>query len=257
MITIKNESQIEKMRRAGALLHSVLEALRAEIRPGVTTMHLDQMAERLIREAGGIPSFKGFEGFPYSICASVDDQVVHGFASHDRLRKGQLLSIDCGCILDGWQSDSAFSVLVGGGSAEAQKLIDVTEECFWLGASMARAGNHLGDISHAVQAHAEAHGYGVIRDLTGHGIGQEMHEDPNVPNYGTPGRGVRLQAGMTLAIEPMISMGTWKVRVLDNDWTIVTRDGSPASHYEHTVLVTDGEPEVLSFPGAKVSEAVR
>lgn len=257
MITIKNESQIEKMRRAGALLHSVLEALRAEIRPGVTTMHLDQMAERLIREAGGIPSFKGFEGFPYSICASVDDQVVHGFASHDRLCKGQLLSIDCGCILDGWQSDSAFSVLVGGGSAEAQKLIDVTEECFWLGASMARAGNHLGDISHAVQAHAEAHGYGVIRDLTGHGIGQEMHEDPNVPNYGTPGRGVRLQAGMTLAIEPMISMGTWKVRVLDNDWTIVTRDGSLASHYEHTVLVTDGEPEVLSFPGAKVSEAVR
>ena len=257
MITIKNESQIEKMRRAGALLHSVLEALRAEIRPGVTTMHLDQMAERLIREAGGIPSFKGFEGFPYSICASVDDQVVHSFASHDRLRKGQLLSIDCGCILDGWQSDSAFSVLVGGGSAEAQKLIDVTEECFWLGASMARAGNNLGDISHAVQAHAEAHGYGVIRDLTGHGIGQEMHEDPNVPNYGTPGRGVRLQAGMTLAIEPMISMGTWKVRVLDNDWTIVTRDGSLASHYEHTVLVTDGEPEVLSFPGAKVSEAVR
>ena len=257
MITIKNESQIEKMRRAGALLHSVLEALRAEIRPGVTTMHLDQMAERLIREAGGIPSFKGFEGFPYSICASVDDQVVHGFASHDRLRKGQLLSIDCGCILDGWQSDSAFSVLVGGGSAEAQKLIDVTEECFWLGASMARAGNHLGDISHTVQAHAEAHGYGLIRDLTGHGIGQEMHEDPNVPNYGTPGRGVRLQAGMTLAIEPMISMGTWKVRVLDNDWTIVTRDGSLASHYEHTVLVTDGEPEVLSLPGAKVSEAVR
>ena len=257
MITIKSEPQIEKMRSAGALLHSVLEALRAEIQPGVTTAHLDQLAERLIREAGGVPSFKGFEGFPYSICASVDDQVVHGFASRDRLRKGQLLSIDCGCILDGWQSDSAFSMLVGGGSAEAQKLIDVTEECFWLGASMARAGNHLGDISHAVQAHAEAHGYGVIRDLTGHGIGQEMHEDPNVPNYGTPGRGVRLQAGMTLAIEPMISMGTWKVRVLDNDWTIVTRDGSLASHYEHTVLVTDGEPEVLSFPGAKVSEAVR
>ncbi len=257
MITIKNEPQIEKMRRAGELLHSVLDALRAEVRPGVTTAHLDQLAERLIREAGGIPSFKGYEGFPYSICASVDDQVVHGFASHDRLRTGQLLSIDCGCILDGWQSDSAFSVLVGGGSPEAQKLIDVTEACFWLGANQARAGRHLGDISHAVQAHAEAHGYGVIRDLTGHGIGQEMHEDPMVPNYGTPGRGVRLQAGMTLAIEPMISMGTWKVRVLDNDWTIVTRDGSLAAHYEHTVLVTDGEPEILSLPGAKVSEVVR
>ena len=257
MITIKNEFQIEKLRKAGELLHSVLDALRAEIQPGVTTMHLDQMAERLIRSAGATPSFKGYNGFPFSICASVDDQVVHGFASHDKLRKGQLLSIDCGCILDGWQSDSAFSVLVGGGSPEAQKLVDVTEECFWIGANMARSGNRLGDISHAIQVHAEKHGYGVIRDLCGHGIGQEMHEDPNVPNYGVAGRGVRLQPGMTLAIEPMISMGTWKVYVEDDDWTIVTRDGSLASHYEHTVLITDGEPEILSYPGAKVPEAVR
>lgn len=257
MITIKNEFQIEKMRKAGELLHSVLDALRAEIQPGVTTMHLDQMAERLIRSAGATPSFKGYNGFPFSICASVDDQVVHGFASHDKLRKGQLLSIDCGCILDGWQSDSAFSVLVGGGSPEAQKLVDVTEECFWIGANMARSGNRLGDISHAIQVHAEKHGYGVIRDLCGHGIGQEMHEEPNVPNYGVAGRGVRLQPGMTLAIEPMISMGTWKVYVEDDGWTIVTRDGSLASHYEHTVLITDGEPEILSYPGAKVSEAVR
>ncbi len=257
MITIKSESQIEKMRKAGALLHSVLDALRAEIQPGVTTMHLDRMAEDLIRSAGGIPSFKGFEGFPYSICASVDDQVVHGFASDEPLRKGQLLSIDCGCILNGWQSDSAFSVLVGGGSPEAQKLIDVTEECFWIGANQARVGNRLGDISHAIQMHAQKHKYGVVRDLCGHGIGQEMHEDPNVPNYGFPGRGVRLRAGMTIAIEPMITMGTWRVRVLDNDWTIVTQDGSLASHYEHTVLITNGEPEVLSYPGAKVAEAVR
>ena len=257
MITIKNESQIEKMRKAGELLHSVLEALRAEIQPGVTTMHLDRMAEKLIRSAGAIPSFKGYHGFPYSICASVDDQVVHGFASDKKLAKGQLLSIDCGVILDGWQSDSAFSVLVGGGSKEAQKLVDVTEECFWLGVNMARSGNHLGDISHAIQEHAEKHGYGVIRDLCGHGIGQEMHEDPNVPNYGRAGRGVRLQPGMTLAIEPMISMGTWKVFCEDDGWTIVTQDGSPCSHYEHTILITDGEPEVLSFPGKKVSEAIR
>ena len=257
MITIKNEPQIEKMRKAGELLHSVLDALRAEIQPGVTTMHLDRMAEKLIRDAGAIPSFKGYEGFPYSICASVDDQVVHGFASNDKLRKGQLLSIDCGCILNGWQSDSAFSVLVGGGSPEAQKLIDVTEECSWIGANMARKGNRLGDISHAIQVHAEKHGYGVIRDLCGHGIGQEMHEDPNVPNFGPAGRGVRLQPGMTLAIEPMISMGTWKVYVGQNDSTISTRDGSLASHYEHTVLITEGEPEVLSFPGAKVAEAVK
>ena len=154
MITIKNESQIEKMRKAGALLHSVLEALRAEIEPGVTTLHLDQMAEKLIRDAGAIPSFKGYEGFPFSICASVDDQVVHGFADRRKLRKGQLLSIDCGVILDGWQSDSAFSVLVGGGTPMAQKLVDVTEECFWIGANMAREGNRLGDLSHAIQVHA-------------------------------------------------------------------------------------------------------
>ena len=257
MITIKSAPQIEKMRRAGELLHSVLEALHREIEPGVTTLHLDEMAERLIRQAGATPSFKGYEGFPFSICASVDDQVVHGFADRNKLRKGQLLSVDCGVILDGWQSDSAFSVLVGGGSREAQKLIDVTEECFWIGANMAREGNRLGDIGHAIQEHAESHGYGVIRDLCGHGIGEEMHEDPNVPNYGRPGRGVKLQAGMTIAIEPMISMGGWKVYCEDNDWTIVTRDGSLCSHYEHTVLITDGEPEILSFPGAKVAEVLR
>ena len=256
MITIKNESQIEKMRAAGALLHSVLEELRREIEPGVTTLHLDQMAEKLIRKAGAIPSFKGYNGFPFSICASVDDQVVHGFSNKKKLREGQLLSVDCGVILDGWQSDSAFSVLVGGGSPKAQKLIDVTEECFWIGANMAREGNRLGDLSHAIQVHAEKHGYGVIRDLCGHGIGQEMHEDPNVPNFGNAGRGVKLRAGMTLAIEPMISMGSWKVYCEDDDWTIVTQDGSLCSHYEHTVLITDGEPEILSLPGIKVSEVL-
>ena len=257
MITIKNESQIEKMRAAGALLHSVLEALRGEIRPGVTTLHLDQMAEKLIRQAGAVPSFKGFEGFPFSICASVDDQVVHGFADRRKLKQGQLLSVDCGVILDGWQSDSAFSVLVGGGSPEAEQLVRVTEECFWIGANMAREGNRLGDLSHAIQEHAEKYGYGVVRDLCGHGIGQEMHEDPNVPNYGHAGRGVKLQKGMTIAIEPMITMGTWKVYCEDNDWTIVTQDHSLCSHYEHTVLITDGEPEVLSYPGKIVAEEVR
>ena len=257
MITIKNETQIEKMRKAGELLHSVLEALRAEIEPGVTTLHLDQMAEKLIRQAGAIPSFKGFEGFPYSICASVDDQVVHGFSNKKKLRQGQLLSVDCGLILDGWQSDSAFSVLVGGGSPEAQKLIDVTEECFWIGANMAREGNRMGDLSHAIQMHAEKHGYGVIRDLCGHGIGQEMHEDPSVPNFGRPCRGVKLQKGMTIAIEPMIAMGTWRVYLDDDGWTVHTADGRLCSHYEHTVLITDGEPEILSYPGKKVSEEIK
>ncbi len=257
MITIKSAAQVEKMRAAGALLHQVLEALRQAIQPGVTTLELDRMAEKMIRDAGAIPSFKGFEGFPFSICASVDDQVVHGFATKDHLREGQLLSVDCGVILNGWQSDSAFSALVGSGSAEAEKLIRDTEKCFWLGANQARPGNRLGDISHAVQSYAEAQGYGVIRDLCGHGIGTEMHEDPSIPNFGKPGRGVRLQAGMTLAIEPMISRGDWHVYLYDNDWTVATRDGSLCAHYEHTVLVTDGEPEVLSFPGANVKEMAR
>ena len=257
MITIKNEEQIGRMRAAGELLHRVLEALREEIKPGVTTLHLDRLAESLIREAGALPSFKGYNGFPFTICASVDDQVVHGFSNDEELRKGQLLSIDCGCILDGWQSDSAFSVVVGGGDSEKQRLVDVTEQCFWRGAMQARPGNRLGDIGSAVQAHAEAHGYGVIRDLCGHGIGRDMHEDPMVPNFGHAGRGVRLQKGMTIAIEPMIAMGTWKVFLAPDGWTYRTRDGRPCSHYEHTVLITDGEPEILSFPGAKVSEALR
>ena len=195
MITIKNESQIEKMRKAGALLHEVLGLVREAIEPGVTTHYLDQLTEKLIRERGAIPSSKGYQGFPYSICASVDDQVVHGFPNKEKLRRGQLLSVDCTCILDGWQSDSAFSVVVGGGNEKNQQLVDVTERCFWLGAQQAVAGNHLGDIGYAVQTFAESHGYGVIRDLCGHGIGTEMHEDPNVPNFGKPGRGVRLQAG--------------------------------------------------------------
>jgi len=257
MITIKTESQIEKMRKAGALLKSVLDALRAEIKPGITTNHLDKMAEDMIRASGAIPSFKGYQGFPFSICASVDDQVVHGFSNDKPLKEGQLLSVDCGVILNGWQSDSAFSVLVGGGSEKDQKLVDVTEECFWLAANAARSGNRLGDISNAVQVHAEKHGYGVIRDLCGHGIGQEMHEDPNVPNFGRPGRGVKLQPGMVLAIEPMIAMGDWRVYVEDDEWTVVTRDHSKCSHYEHTVLITEGEPEILSFPGAKIPEELR
>ena len=182
---------------------------------------------------------------------------MHGFATKDRLREGQILSIDCGVILNGWQSDSALTVPVGKISPKAEKLIRDTEKCFWLGADQAREGNRLGDISHAVQAYAEAQGYGVIRDLCGHGIGEEMHEDPSIPNFGRPGRGVRLQPGMTLAIEPMIAMGDWHVYLYDNDWTVATRDKSLCAHYEHTVLVTDGEPEVLSCPGASVREMAR
>lgn len=252
MITIKSAEEIGKMRKAGALLHEVLDQLRNMIEPGVTTAHLDREAERLIRDAGAIPSFKGYEGFPASICASVNDEVVHGFPSDKPLREGSIVSIDCGLILDEWQSDSAFTAPVGKIDEEIARLIRVTEECFWLGAAQAREGNRLGDISHAVQEHAEKNGYGVIRDLCGHGIGREMHEDPNVPNFGPAGRGVRLKPGMVIAIEPMIARGRWPIYVDDNGWTVITRDHSWCSHYEHTVAVTTGEPEILSFPGADV-----
>ena len=252
MITIKSAEEIGKMRKAGALLHEVLDQLKTMIEPGVTTAHLDQEAERLIRGAGAIPSFKGYEGFPASICASVNDEVVHGFPTDKPLKEGSIVSIDCGLILDGWQSDSSFTAPVGKIDEEIARLIRVTEECFWLGAKQVREGNRLGDVSHAVQEHAEKNGYGVIRDLCGHGIGREMHEDPNVPNFGPAGRGVRLKPGMVIAIEPMIARGRWPIYVDDNGWTVITRDHSWCSHYEHTVAVTTGEPEILSYPGADV-----
>ena len=252
MITIKSAEEIGKMRKAGALLHEVLDQLKTMIEPGVTTAHLDQEAERLIRGAGAIPYFQGYEGFPASICASVNDEVVHGFPTDKPLKEGSIVSIDCGLILDGWQSDSAFTAPVGKIDEEIARLIRVTEECFWLGAKQVREGNRLGDVSHAVQEHAEKNGYGVIRDLCGHGIGREMHEDPNVPNFGPAGRGVRLKPGMVIAIEPMIARGRWPIYVDDNGWTVITRDHSWCSHYEHTVAVTTGEPEILSYPGADV-----
>ena len=250
MITIKSAEEIGKMRRAGALLHQVLGELRKIVEPGVTTAYIDQVAEQLIRDAGAIPSSKGYEGFPAAICASVNDEVVHGFPSKRVLKEGDLLSIDCTLLLDGWQSDSAFSVAVGKASPETERLIRVTEECFWIGLDKARAGNRIGDIGHAVQEHAEKNGYGVIRDLCGHGIGREMHEDPSVPNFGTAGRGVRLRPGMVFTIEPMIARGRWPIYVDDNGWTIITRDHSWCSHYEHTLVVTEGDPEILSWPDA-------
>ncbi|MBQ3079583.1 MAG: type I methionyl aminopeptidase [Clostridia bacterium] len=257
MIYTKNPAQIQLMRDAGKLLHEVLERLKEMIVPGVTTLDIDAEAEKLIRKNGAIPSFKGYNGFPSTICASVDDQVVHGFPNKKPLKEGQLLSVDCGLILNGWQSDSAFSAPVGKASEEVMKLIRVTEECFWLAASAAREGNRLGDIGWAVQKHAEENGYGVIRDLCGHGIGVEMHEDPSVPNYGKPGRGIRLREGMTIAIEPMIAMGHWGVYIEDDEWTVVTNDHSVCSHYEHTIAVTKGDPEILTLPGFQFTEAKR
>ena len=250
MISLKNPDQIAKMRVAGALLYEVLQQLREMVKPGVSTAELDARAEELIRKGHAIPSFLNYEGYPASICASVDDAVVHGIPSKKQvLKEGQIISIDCGLILDGWQADSAFTKGMGQISPECEKLIRVTEECFWQGIRQAVDGNRIGDIGAAVQQHAESHGYGVVRDLTGHGIGQEMHEDPSVPNFGTPGRGVRLRRGMTIAVEPMIAMGRYPVHQLSDGWTIVTNDHKPCAHYEHTIAVTSGLPEVLTYPG--------
>ena len=250
MIQVKSPAQLEKMRAAGALLHDVLLRLREVIRPGETTAAIDAYAESLIRRNKAEPSFLGYQGYPKSICASLDDEVVHGIPSDNVvLREGSILSVDCGLILDGWQADSAFTVPIGRVSDDKLKLIEVTEQCFFAAARQAVAGNRLGDIGHAVQSLAEQHGFGVVRDLTGHGIGRNMHEDPSVPNYGTAGQGVKLRSGMTLAIEPMITLGAWQVRMMDDGWTMKTLDGSACAHYEHTVAVLDGRAEILTLQG--------
>lgn len=250
MITLKNPAQIAKMRSAGHLLYDVLESIREVIKAGESTAAIDAYAEEKIRRAGAIPSFLHYQGYPKSICASIDDEVVHGIPSDGAiLREGSILSVDCGLILDGWQADSAFTVGIGRISPEKEALIRVTEECFFLGAAAAIHGNRLGDVGNAVQKHAEAHGYGVVRELTGHGIGRSMHEDPSVPNYGLPGHGGRLKSGMVIAIEPMITLGSYHVMEMDDGWTIKTVDGSPCSHYEHTVAITENGPELLTLPG--------
>ncbi len=254
MIQVKNAAQLDKMREAGALLYEVLQKLREVIRPGETTAAIDAFAESLIRRGKAVPSFLGYQGYPKTICASIDDEVVHGIPSDDVvLKEGSILSVDCGLVLDGWQADSAFTVPIGQVSPEKLKLIEVTEQCLFAAAKQCTAGNRLGDIGHAVQTVAEQAGYGVVRALTGHGIGRNMHEDPSVPNYGSPGQGVKLRRGMTLAIEPMITLGGWQVRQMDDGWTMKTLDGSACAHYEHTVAILDGQAEILTLPGYVVT----
>ena len=251
MISIKNPDQLAKMRSAGHLLHDVLSSVREVIRPGITTMALNAYVDEAIRKGGGIPTELGYCGYPASICASIDDEVVHGIPSeHVELKEGSIISIDVTLALHDWQADSAFTAPVGRISAEKQRLIRVTEECFWKGVRASLNGNRIGDVGHAVQSHAEANGYGVVRELTGHGIGRDMHEDPSVPNFGTPGHGVRIRPYMTYCVEPMITMGRYPVHQLSDGWTIVTNDHSPAAHYEHTIAVMPkGLPEILTLPG--------
>ncbi|MBR5344609.1 MAG: type I methionyl aminopeptidase [Clostridia bacterium] len=251
MITVKNSEQIACMRRAGALLYEVLQAVAREVKPGVTTASLDRLAEAMIRDHGAIPSFLGYDGYPASLCTSVDSCVIHGIPSEGQiLRGGSILSLDCGLILDGWQADSALTVPVGEIPLAARRLIETTERAFFAGARKALNGNTLGDIGSAVQSVAESAGYGVIRDYTGHGIGRDMHEEPSVYNFGLPGHGQRLCAGMTLAIEPMISQDDWHTDEGNDGWAVLTRDGALSAHYEHTIAITeDGLPEILTLPG--------
>lgn len=248
MITIKSAKQVEKMRKSCKITKEALELIEKNIRPGISTKQLDKIAHDFIISKGAKPNFLNYNGFPGSICASVNDEVVHGIPDKKViLKEGDIISIDMGAVLDGWHSDAARTFPVGKVSDEAQKLIDVTKECFFEGIKYLKHGAKLGDVSAAIQRHAEDNGYGVVRDLVGHGVGQSLHEDPNVPNFGKAGHGVKLAAGMTLAIEPMITEGTYKVEVLDNDWTIVTADGKLAAHYENTVLVTKDGYEILTL----------
>ena len=248
MITIKSASQIEKMRKSGAVTKGALELIEKSIRPGISTKQLDKIAHDYIISKGAKPNFLNYNGFPGSICASVNDEVVHGIPSKHRvLKEGDIISIDMGAVLDGWHSDAARTFGVGKISAEAQQLIDVTKQCFFEGIKYAKHGAKLGDVSYAIQKYAESFGYGVVRDLVGHGIGTSLHEDPSVPNFGRAGHGVRLAAGMVLAIEPMINEVTWRVEMLDDDWTVVTQDGKLSAHYENTVALTKDGCEILTL----------
>ena len=246
MINLKTAHEIDLMARAGNLLASVLPPLREACVPGVKTIELDRIAERLIRDGGATPGFLGYHGFPRSICVSINDEAVHGIPGNRRVVAGDLVSLDLGLVLEGFWADVGITVGVGKISPEAEKLLKVTEEALYVGIAKAHPGGWLGDISSAIQKHVEAAGFSVIRQFVGHGIGRQMHEDPQVPNFGTPGTPPRLKAGMTLAIEPMVNAGSVDVKILKDRWTVVTRDGSLSAHFEHTVLVTDGAPEILT-----------
>jgi methionyl aminopeptidase len=249
MIKIKTTEDVRKMQKAGSIVADVLSMIEEYIKPGLSTWDLDQAAEKLIRKSGAVPSFKGYGNppFPGSVCASIDHEVVHGIPSKNRIiEEGMLVSIDVGAYIDGFHGDAARTFAVGQVSQDKLDLLRVTEECFWKGLELARPGNRLGDLSAAVQKHAEDHGYGVVRELTGHGIGRDLHEDPDLPNYGRAGHGVRLEAGMVLAMEPMINLGTRRIALEADGWTIVTADGKPSSHYENTFAITEDGPLILT-----------
>jgi methionyl aminopeptidase len=256
MIIGKSRRELEKMRAAGQLVGRVLQELRNMAVPGITTLELDAAAERMILDAGALPTFKGYHGFPYSICASVNEQVVHGFPSKYKLKEGDIFSIDCGATLEGFVGDTATTVPVGRVEPELLEMIKIADECLERAITQCVEGKHLGDIGWAVQQHAESHGYSIVRDYVGHGIGRKMHEDPQIPNYGTRGQGARIKNGYVFAVEPMINLGKHNTRVLSDGWTVVTVDGLPSVHVEHTIAITEEGPQVFTRVDTKHEQTV-
>jgi methionyl aminopeptidase len=246
LIIRKSEAEIAKMARAGNVVRGCLDLLAGEIRSGVTTKELDRVAEKYIRAKGGIPTFKGYRGFPGSICASPNSMVVHGIPDKTRLKDGDILGVDVGVTMDGYIADAAMTYPVGEITELARKLLEVTEESLRRGIAQCRVGNHVGDISHAVQSYVESHGFSVVQSMVGHGVGRDMHEDPQVPNFGPPGQGPELRDGMVLAIEPMVNAGRYEVQMGDDSWAIYSKDGSLSAHFEHTVAITKKGPEILT-----------
>ncbi len=246
-IPIKSDLEIDLMKQSAEILIEAHELAATYIKPGISTGEIDAAVEKFIRSRNATPSFKGYCGYPASACISINDEVVHGIPGTRKIKQGDIVSIDLGVYYKGYHSDAARTYPVGDVSPDVLQLIEVTKQSFFEGLKYAKAGNHLGQISSAIQNYAESFGYGVVRDLVGHGIGRELHEEPQVPNCKTVGRGIKLQKGMALAIEPMINMGTWQVRCLDDDWTFVTRDGLPSAHYENTIVITDDEPLILTL----------
>ncbi len=250
-IVLKSSPEIAVMRQAGRINALALKAVREMIRPGVTTAELDAAAEEVIRKHGAIPTFKGYPGpypYPATICASVNEELVHGIPGKRKLQAGDIISIDCGSTFEGFVGDAAFTAGVGEISPEAHRLIEVTEQALYEGIRQMRAGNRVGDVSAAIQKYVESYGFHVTREYTGHGVGRQMHEGPQVPNYGIAGRGMILRPGMTIALEPMVLVGTYRTRVKPDQWTVVSADGSLTAHYEHSVVVTEGEPLLLTLP---------
>jgi len=246
-MTLKSAQEIAKMRVAGRVVAEALEAMRAYVRPGVTTAQVDAVGEAVIRKAGATPSFKGLYGFPASVCVAVNDEVVHGIPGKRTLRNGDIIKVDTGAFLNGWHGDATLTVPVGEIDEESQRLVATTYDALLAGIEQCRSGKRIGDIGHAIQQYAEARGYGIVRQYVGHAIGRRIHEEPQVPNYGNPGIGTLLRKGMVLTIEPMLTVGTYETHTLPDKWTVVTNDGKRAAQFEHTVAITDGDPEILTL----------